>query len=118
MLFVVGAGPVGHALTVPAQSLATHIMGDISFGTGAVVVGETALSGTVGGLRLLETHFQKLQAAPSTATRRVAWFAEFLRQDIIGDLHRELATAAGLSESTYYQDVLSSIDRLSRQLPR
>lgn len=116
VLFVVGAGPVGHALTVPAQSLATHIMGDISFGTGAVVVGETALSGTVGGLRLLETRFRQLQAA--FTARRVAWFAEFLRQHILGDLHRELATAACMSETDSCKDVLASVDRLDRQFRR
>src|SRR5579872_1844249 len=98
VLFVAAAGPVGHALTpmvtdAAAQSLAVHIMGDIAGGTGAVVVGETALSGTVGGLRLLETRFRQLQAA--FTTRRVGWFANFLRENILGNLHDELAIAAG-----------------------
>src|SRR4029078_12911409 len=59
VLFAV-AGPVGHAFTpgvtdVAAHSVASHILGDIAGGTGAVVMGETALSGTAGGLRILET---------------------------------------------------------------
>jgi hypothetical protein len=115
VLFVVGAGPVGHSLVVPAQSLATHIMGDISFGTGAVVVGETALSGTVGGLRVLETRFRQLQEA--FTARRVAWFAEFLRQNIFGDLHRELTSAAGLCDTATYTNVRLCVDRLSQLLP-
>ena len=120
VLFVAAAGPVGHALTpmvtdAAAQSLAVHIMGDIAGGTGAVVVGETALSGTAGGLRLLETRFRQLQAA--FTTRRVAWFAEFLRENILGNLHDELAAAAGLTATSAYKDVVASLDRLERQLP-
>ena len=119
VLFVAAAGPVGHALTpmvtdAAAQSLAVHIMGDIAGGTGAVVVGETALSGTAGGLRLLETRFRQLQAA--FATRRVAWFAEFLRENILGNLHDELAAAAGLTATAPYQDVVASLDRIERQM--
>jgi hypothetical protein len=104
------AGPVGHAVTHLVTTASVHIMGDIAGGTGAVVVGETALSGTVGGMRLLEARFRQLQAA--FTARRVAWFAEFLRKNILGDLHNELAAAAGLAETTTYQDVLASVDRL------
>jgi len=119
VLFVAAAGPVGHALTpmvtdAAAQSLAVHIMGDIAGGTGAVVVGETALSGTAGGLRLLEIRFRQLQAA--FTTRRVAWFANFLRENILGDLHTELAAAAGLAATGPYRDVVASLDRLERQM--
>jgi hypothetical protein len=112
VLFAAAAGPVGHMVTTASQSLAVHIIGDIASGTGAVVVGETALSGTVGGLRLLEARFRQLQAA--FTARRVAWFAEFLRKNILGDLHSELAAAAGLAETTTYQEVLASVDRLSQ----
>jgi hypothetical protein len=119
VLFVAAAGPVGHALTpmvtdAAAQSLAVHIMGDIAGGTGAVVVGETALSGSVGGLRLLETRFRQLQAA--FTTRRVAWFANFLRENILGDLHNELSAAAGLTTTAPYKDVVASLDRLEQQM--
>jgi hypothetical protein len=119
VLFVAAAGPVGHALTpmmtgAAAQSLAVHIMGDIAGGTGAVVVGETALSGTAGGLRLLEARFRQLQAAFST--RRVAWFAKFLRENILGNLHDELAAAAGMTSIAPYKDVAASLDRLELQM--
>ena len=121
VLFGVFAGPVGHALmpmmaNAAAQSLAVHITVDIAGGTGAVVVGETALSGTAGGLRLLETRFRQLQAA--FTARRVAWFGEFLRQHILGDLHTELAAAAGMTEGGAYREVLASIDRLAAQVSR
>jgi hypothetical protein len=119
VLFVAAAGPVGHALTpmvtdAAAQSLAVHIMGDIAGGTGAVVVGETALSGTAGGLRLVEARFRQLQAA--FTTRRVAWFAEFLRENILGNLHEELTAAAALAATAPYRDVVASLDRLERQM--
>jgi hypothetical protein len=115
VLFVAFAGPVGHALTpmvadAAAQSLGVHIMGDIAGGTGAVVVGETALSGTAGGLRLLETRFRQLQAA--FTARRVAWFAEFLRGNILGDLHDELSVAAGVTASEPFRNAEHCLDRL------
>jgi hypothetical protein len=115
VLFAATAGPVGHAfmpvVAGASQSLA-HILVDVAGGTGAVVVGETALSGTVGGLRLLEARFRQLQAA--FTARRVEWFAEFLRQNILGDLHRELAAAAELADTTAFKEVLASVDRLER----
>jgi hypothetical protein len=115
VLFAATAGPVGHAfmpvVAGASQSLA-HILVDVAGGTGAVVVGETALSGTVGGLRLLEARFRQLQAA--FMARRVAWFAEFLRKNILGDLHTELAAAAGLAGTTTYKEVLASVERLER----
>jgi hypothetical protein len=117
------AGPVGHtvshAFTLSATHVLTasagHIMVDIAGGTGAVVVGETALSGTAGGLRLLEARFRQLQTA--FTTRRVAWFAEFLQQNILGNLHTELAAAAGLTATQPFADVTSSLARL-RELVR
>jgi hypothetical protein len=112
------AGPVGHtvshALTASATQALTasagHIMVDIAGGTGAVVVGETALSGTAGGLRLLEARFRQLQTA--FTTRRVAWFAEFLHQNILGSLHTELAAAASLTDTQPFAEVTTSLARL------
>jgi hypothetical protein len=113
------AGPVGHtvshAFTLSATQAITasagHIMVDIAGGTGAVVVGETAISGTAGGLRLLETRFRQLQTA--FTTRRVAWFADFLQQNILGSLHTELAAAGRLTDAKSFADVTSSLARLS-----
>jgi hypothetical protein len=115
VLFAAAIGPV-HALTPVVTNAAVHVMGDIAGGTGAVVVGETALSGTAGGLRLLEARFRQLQSA--FTARRVAWFAEFLRQNILGNLHADLAAAAGLPDSPAFADVAASLDRLERLLPR
>jgi hypothetical protein len=119
VLFAV-AGPVGHVFTpgvtdVAAQSVAAHILGDIAGGTSAVVMGETALSGTAGGLRLLETRFRQLYAA--FTARRVAWFAEFLRRNLLGNLHIELQAAAALAESPALREVEASLARLAREVP-
>ncbi|MGQ0634993.1 MAG: GTPase [Planctomycetaceae bacterium] len=113
------AGPVGHALTpavtdAAAQSLVVHILGDIAGGTGAVVMGETALSGTAEGLRWLETWFQNLQTA--FTRRRVAWFADFLRENVLGTLHQDLQTAAIMPESEAFQNALACLDRLNGQV--
>lgn len=119
VLFAV-AGPVGHAFTpgvtdVAAHSVAAHILGDIAGGTGAVVMGETALSGTAGGLRMLEARFRQLSAA--FTARRVAWFAEFLRKNLMGDLHAELQAAAALADSSILRDVDACLARLASELP-
>jgi hypothetical protein len=109
------AGPIGHtvsqAFTLSATHALTasagHIMVDIASGTGAVGVGETALSGTAGGLRLLEARLRQLQTA--FTTRRVAWFADFLQQNILGSLHSELASAASLTATKPFAEVTSSL---------
>ena len=108
VLFAAGPfGPLGHI----AGSAGTQILVDIGAGTTFVVAGETALSGTAGGLRLLEARFRQLQAA--FTARRVAWFAEFLREHILGDLHAELAAAAGVTEQSAYREVQACLERLS-----
>jgi hypothetical protein len=89
VLFVAAAGPVGHAATAmvtdaATQSVAVHIIGDIAGGTGAVVVGETALGGAAGGMRYLEARFRQLQTA--FITKRVAWFSTFLRDSGLGTI--------------------------------
>jgi hypothetical protein len=119
VVLFVAAGPMGHAFTpavtgAAAQSVLAHVLGDIAGGTGAVVVGETALSSTASGLRLLETRFRQLQTA--FTARRVAWFAEFLRKNILGDLHVELQTAAALPESAPFRNALACVERLSNQV--
>ncbi|MFM8219919.1 MAG: hypothetical protein ACKOJF_13500, partial [Planctomycetaceae bacterium] len=93
VLFAAAAGPAGHALApfvsaAAAKTLMVHILGDVAGGTGAMVVGETAISGTLTGLRLLEARFRQLQTA--FAARRVEWFAGFLRRNLLGQLHDEL----------------------------
>lgn len=120
VVLFVAAGPVGHAFTpvtdAAAHSVAVHILGDIAGGTGAVVMGETALSGTAGGLRLLEARFRQLQAA--FTTRRVEWFAEFLRRNILGQLHGDLYEAAGLPQLACFGEVTECLSRLALSAPR
>lgn len=113
VVLFVAAGPVGHVLT-PAVTGAAHILGDIAGGTSAVVMGETALSGTAGGLRLLEARFRQLQAA--FMARRVAWFSEFLRRNILGNLHAELQSAAAMPRLAAFREVASALDQLAAQL--
>jgi len=113
VLFWAGGGLADAA----AQSLAAHavnIMVDVAGGTGAVVVGEAALSGTAGGLRMLEARFRQLEAA--FTTRRVGWFANFLRENVLGNLHDELSAAAGLTAIEPYRNVVASLERLERQM--
>ncbi|MBI3860958.1 MAG: GTPase domain-containing protein [Planctomycetia bacterium] len=108
-------GVAGDAVvTSMAHSMAIRIMGDIGLGTGAVVVGETALLSTAGGLRLLEARFRQLQA--SFTTQRAMWFAEFLHQNILGDLHAELSTAAGVTDTAPFAEVASSLAQLNELL--
>jgi hypothetical protein len=107
-LFAAAAGPAGHALApfvsdAVAQSLLVHIVGDVAGGAGAMVVGETAISGTASGLRVLETRFRQLQTA--FTSRRVAWFADFLRRHVLGDLHAELEAALQVPQSTEAREV-------------
>jgi hypothetical protein len=119
VVLFVAAGPVGHALTpavtgAAAHSMAAHILGDIAGGTSAVVMGETALSGTAGGLRLLEARFRQLQAA--FMARRVAWFSEFLRRNILGNLHVELQSAAAMPQTAPFREVTALLDQLAMTL--
>ena len=48
-LFLVGGGPLGHAAAPVAHSLAFDAVLHIAGGTGAVLAGETALTGTTAG---------------------------------------------------------------------
>jgi hypothetical protein len=107
-LFAAAAGPAGHALApfvsdAIAQSLLVHIVGDVAGGAGAMVVGETAITGTASGLRVLEARFRQLQTA--FTSRRVAWFADFLRRHLLGDLHAELEAALQVPQSPAARDV-------------
>lgn len=108
-------GPGGHVLTdVAATSVIGHIVGDIAGGTGAVVVGETALTGAAGGLRHLEAKFQQLQSA--FTARRVAWFATFLRERLLGNLQEELRAAASLPQTAAFRQVEASLHTLAAQM--
>lgn len=116
-VFFAAAGPVGHAIgpmvtDAAAQSIIVHVAGDVAGGTGAVVVGETAITGTAGGLRMLEARFRQLQT--EFTAERVAWFARFLKENLLGELQQELETAANLPESELFRSVRRSVDRLAK----
>lgn len=117
VLFAAAAGPAGHALTpfvsaAAAKTLMVHVLGDVAGGTGAMVVGETALTGTATGLRLLEARFRQLQTA--FTAKRVAWFSEFLRRNILGRLHDELDAAVKVATSPAYKEAARICEQLVR----
>jgi hypothetical protein len=118
-LFVAAAGPAGHALLpfvshAAAQSLVVHVIGDIAGGTGAVVAGEAAIASGAGGFRYLEAKFQQLQ--DSFTARRVAWFAEFLKSRLLGELQLELQAAADVGRSAAFVQTEVSLGALQRQV--
>lgn len=119
IFFFAGGGPVGEAVAPMVGGVATqaavHIVGDIAGGTGAVVIGEAAVTGTSEGLRYLEAKFRQLQAG--FTARRVSWFSALLRTHLLGSLQDELQTAASLPESESFQKVQSAIEDLQRRQP-
>jgi len=117
VFFFAGGMPIGHAVTPVVGNAMTqaavHIVGDIAGGTGAVVVGEAAVSGTSEGLRYFEAKFRQLQAG--ITARRVAWFSELLRRHLLGSLQEELQSAADLPHSEAFREVESALNDLRRQ---
>lgn len=109
------AGPGGHMLAdVAAHSLAGHVVGEVANGTGAVVLGETMMTGAAGGLRYLEARFGQLQS--NFTARRVAWFSEFLRQHLLGELQTDLELCATTPQSPEFREVEKSLLCLSQLL--
>lgn len=106
-LFFVGGVPGIDAL---AHETATQVVLQIAGGTGTVVVGETALMGTSGGLRVLEAKFHQLETA--ITAQRVSWFAELLRKDLFGGIQKELDEAGAVTDSDRFQ----AIEKLTTEL--
>lgn len=113
-LFAFAAGPVGHILTDAAASTLVHVVGDVAGGTGAVVVGEAALTQSATGLRQVEARLRQLHTA--CIARRVAWFATFLRERVLGQLQAELESGSKVPESPSFRIVQESVEQLRRQL--
>lgn len=113
LVFLGGGGGAAEALLQSTAPLVVHFVVDIAAGTGAVAVGETALTGTAGSLRQLEVRFRQLQNTFTAA--RVAWLAEFLRENLLGALQTELQTAAALPECAAFAEVEGSLRRLEAQ---
>ena len=114
LAFVGGGGGAAEALIQSTAPMMVHFVVDVAAGTGAAAVGESALTTTAGSLRHLEARFRQLQNAFIAA--RVAWFAEFLRDNLLGGLQAELQTAAALPQCAAFGEVQGSLQRLESQL--
>jgi hypothetical protein len=113
-LFLAGGGPLGDAVAPLAHDAAAQVVLHIAGGTGAVLAGETALSSTSSGMRVLEAKFRQLQTA--FTARRAAWFAALLKDHLLGSLQEELQTAAGLPRSPDFTEVEACLAQLERQV--
>ncbi|MBW3543767.1 MAG: GTPase domain-containing protein [Planctomycetes bacterium] len=119
VLFVVGVGPAGdaaaHAITDTALQTVIHTVGDVTGGTVAAAVGDTAISGTASSsMGYVEAKFRRLQAG--FTARRVGWLIAALDRRLWGTLLEELATGAGVSESQPYREVQAALEILEKQL--
>ena len=110
VLFFAGGIPVADAVVAP---LFTEAVLHIAGGTGAVIVGETALARTAGGLRTIEARFQQLQTA--FTVHRLSWFAEQVKANLLGSLQEELESAAGLPRSADFLEVQACLEALAKQ---
>lgn len=106
-LFFAGGVPGIDAL---AHETATQFVLHIAGGTGTVIAGETALMGTTGSLRVLEAKFHQLETA--ITTRRVAWFADLLKQDLFGGIQQELDKAGTIADSERFRIVSNLTEEL------
>ena len=80
-------------------------------------VGETAISSTASsGIGYLQARFHRLQAA--FTTRRVAWLAERLERDLLGDTTRQLAKAVGVPQSNAFHDVETALQKIRQASDR
>jgi len=107
--------PLGEAATHFASHAvmqsALHVVGDVAGGTMAAAVGETAISSTAAsGIGYLQARFHRLQAA--FIAQRVAWLAERLERDLIGDTIRRLEQAVLVPHAPAFQQV----EQLTRQI--
>lgn len=108
-LFFAGGVP---GIDTLAHETASQLVMQIAGGTGTVVVGETALTGTSSGLRFLEAKFRQLEAA--ITMKRVTWFADLLRRDLFGDIQVELEKAGETVNSEEYR-IASDLEMKLRQ---
>ena len=113
-LFFAGGGPLGHAAAPVAHSLAFDAVLHIAGGTGAVLAGETALTGTTAGLRAVEAHFRQLHVA--FTTHRLEWLGRQLKDNLLGTLQDELQSAASIPESEAFHNVRRVVESLRIQV--
>ncbi|QDT39375.1 GTPase [Stratiformator vulcanicus] len=109
-----GADIAAQALTSAVAQSTLHVMADLAGGTAASVAGEQVVAKGAGyGVGQLQAMMQRLQ--DRFAERRLAWFAELLRREFLGELADELASAATLAESKEFQNVSELTERLPKQ---
>ncbi len=118
-LFVVGFGPLGNAAataaTDAAMQSALHVAGDVAGGTVAATLGESAISqSTATGAGYLESKFRNLQ--DRFAVQRAGWLAEQLERLLLGDLTRQLGSAARTPQCDAFQEIESTVSRLAAML--
>lgn len=126
VLFVTGFGPFGHAVgslaTETAVTSAVSVAGDVAAGGLTATIGETWISNTAStGAAWLEARFRRIHE--QFTSRRAAWLAKILQENLLGSLPEELGQAAMVPESAAFQaieqtikelrDALDSIDRRS-----
>lgn len=119
VLFIVGFGPAGNAaaqvVTDSAIQTAVHLVGDVTGGTVAAAVGDTALSGTAAsGMGYIEAKFRRLQE--TYTARRVEWLLSKLEEHLWGTLLADLRAGALLAEGEAYRQVRELLGELERQL--
>ena len=117
-LFVVGFGPVGHAVapvvTDAAVQSALHVAGDLAGGTIAAALGESALSHSAAtGAGYLEAKFHHLQSG--FAVRRASWLGGRLQDLLLGKLSQELQAAAAVADGSSFQRTTETIEAVTRQ---
>jgi hypothetical protein len=113
-LFLAGGGPLGDAIAPVAHDAAAQVVLHIAGGTGAVLAGETALSGTSTGLRAVEAHFRKLHTA--FTAHRLEWLGQQLKANLLGSLQEELQAAAAIPNSEPFQSVRRIVEGLRIQI--
>ncbi|MEX0702111.1 MAG: GTPase [Planctomycetales bacterium] len=119
VLFIVGFGPAGnaaaHLVADSAIQAVVHLAGDVTGGTVAAAVGDTALSGTAAsGLGYVEAKFRRLQE--TYTLRRVEWLLQMLDEHLWGTLLADLRAGALLSEGEANRQVAELLAELERQL--
>jgi len=113
-LFFAGGGPLGDALAPVAHDAAIQAVLHVAGGTGAVIAGETAISGTGGTLRTVEAYFRQLHT--SFTAHRLEWLGRQLKDHLLGTLQEELQNAAELPKSETFLNVRKIVESLRIQV--
>ncbi|MDB5388346.1 MAG: hypothetical protein JWM11_3992, partial [Planctomycetaceae bacterium] len=113
-LFFAGGGPLGDAIAPVAHDAAIQAVLHVAGGTGAVIAGETAISGTGGTLRTVEAYFRQLHT--SFTAHRLEWLGHQLKDHLLGTLQEELQHAAELPKSEAFINVRRIVESLRIQV--